>query len=92
MGRNRKNKYDSLKKAQKADIETGEHLYLTLSDGDRMLWESSPDGEHVLAEHIPSAENTKTRWARRLEKKFQILLEDARLFSYCMGLICNWNA
>lgn len=84
-------KYDSLKRAQKADIDVGEHLTLQLTEGDRMLWESSPDGEHILTEHIPSSATIKTRWARRIQKKFQIPLAEALLFSYCMGVICNWD-
>ena len=91
MGSKRNKKYDSLKKAQKANIDIGEHLYLNLSDSDRMLWEASPDGEHVLAEHTPSTMSVKTRWARRLEKKFQLPLEKAWYLSYCMGIVCYWN-
>ena len=81
----------SLKKMMHADIEVGEHLSIPLEGMDREDWESSPDGEHVLAEHTPSVNTIKNRWARRLEKKFSAPLEEAQLFSYCMGLLCWWQ-
>jgi len=75
-----------------ADIEDGEHLENSLEGEDRWSWESSPDGENVVAEHIPSAETVTTRWARRIQKKFGVSLDNALLLSYCAGVICEWNA
>jgi len=81
----------NIRRMMHADIEVGEHLSIPLEGMDREDWESSPDGENVLAEHTPSVNTTKIRWARRIEKKFKVPLQEAQLFSYCMGLLCWWQ-
>jgi hypothetical protein len=66
------------------ELQFGNNLHKleTLNQLDRIDYESSPDGQHILIEAVPSVKDDVTRWANSMSARLEITEKQAQQLAY----------